>query len=132
MAVEFILENLNESSDFEILENLNDQVFWTAILSFCIRGKSDSKNSLFLYFKNMPEKEIFIMESKVNLPMSKIIEEAARNMVKDFNNQIIGKIPILIAKILKETSPEVLEQKTKEIEEYLKLTQVIVFIYNIR
>lgn len=134
-AALFLVEHLmNDSKLHFLLQQLlsngkkddGGQQFWTCLMQLIYCGESGSKNVLIRYLKTLPELELFLVPEREKIILHgsffNLFENNAKTLAAAFRGQIIGKMNMLVARVLEETAEQELQERTSQIEEILKLS----------
>jgi hypothetical protein len=129
LATEFLIESLLDAPNHmiinQIISNGTDddggKLYWMNMIAVLHKGKYSGKMEIIKAFLNTNGHEHFFLnpqerfKSEKHCYLNPILQEVATTLATSFRKQIIGSLPLLVARVLKETPEEEKEVKLQQI-----------------
>ena len=129
LATEFLIESLLDAPNHLITNQIissgkdddGGKLYWMNMLAVLHKGKYSGKMEIIKAFLNTNGHEHFFLDpqdrfkSEKHCYLNPIIQEVAATLATSFRKQVIGSLPLLVAKVLEETPEEEKEAKLQQI-----------------
>jgi hypothetical protein len=129
LATEFLIESLLDAPNHLIINQIisngtyddGGSLYWMNMIAVLHKRKYNGKMEIIKAFLNTNGNQHFFLDPKERFKSEKHcylnprIQEVATTLATNFRKQIIGSLPLLVARVLKETPEKEKEVKLQQI-----------------